>query len=132
MQFIPFEEQGTNEALDGYLESIETPDSFGAQAWMAALLFQEAVNNIVDEQGPNAITRASMLEALNAIDSFDAGGWMGAKDPKGGFSDCMVIMQMGADGFERVFPEEEGTLECNPDAITTVRLDPAVAATTIQ
>jgi ABC-type branched-subunit amino acid transport system substrate-binding protein len=132
MQFIPFEEQGTNQALDDYLSSVETPDSFGAQAWMAALLFQEAVNQIVEEEGPNAITRAKLLETLNGIDSFDAGGWMGAKDPKGGFSDCMVIMQMGADGFERVFPEEPGTLECNPDAVTTVRLDPAVAAGTIQ
>jgi hypothetical protein len=132
MQFLPFEEEGTNDALDAYLASVETPDSFGAQAWMAALLFQEAVNDIVESDGPNAVTRASLIEALNGIDSFDAGGWMGPKDPKSGFSDCMVIMQMGADGFERVFPEEEGTLECNPDGVVEVTLDPAVEAEKIQ
>ncbi|MCD9625112.1 ABC transporter substrate-binding protein [Rhabdothermincola salaria] len=132
MQFLPFEDEGSNEALDNYLASVETPDSFGAQAWMAALLFQEAVNGIVESDGPNAITRASLIEALNGIDSFDAGGWMGPKDPKGGFSDCMVIMQMGADGFERAFPEEPGTLECDPAAVVEVTLDPAVAAESIQ
>jgi hypothetical protein len=132
MQFLPFEDEGSNPALDAYLDSIDTPDSFGAQGWMAGLLFQEAVNKVVEESGPNAITRASVLEALNSIDSFDAGGWMGAKDPKGGFSDCMVIMQMKADGFERVFPEEAGTMECRPDAVVTVNLDPAVEAQKIQ
>jgi hypothetical protein len=132
MQFIPFEEKGTNDELDNYLDSVATPDSFGAQAWMAAVLFQQAVDQIVEDEGPNAITRAKMLEVLNSIDEFDANGWMGPKDPKGGFSDCMAILKMGPDGFERVTPSEEGTLDCNPDYITTVTLDPAVEAQKIQ
>ena len=114
MQFLPFEEKGSNQELDNYLASVATPDSFGAQAWMAAVLFQQAVDEIVETDGPNAITRASLLEALNGIDSFDANGWMGAKDPKGGFSDCMVIMQMGADGFERIQPAEIGHARLQP------------------
>ena len=50
------------------------PVSVIASTVVAALIWQEA--------------------GVLGIDSFDANGWMGAKDPKGGFSDCMVIMQM--------------------------------------
>jgi hypothetical protein len=132
MQFLPFEEKGSNEELDRYLASVDVPDSFGAQAWMAAVLFQQAVEEIVATDGPNAITRAKLLEVLNGIDEFDANGWMGPKDPKEGFSDCMVIMQMGASGFERLVPEEVGTLDCDPSYITTVTLDPVAEAAKIQ
>ena len=132
MQFLPFEEAGSNDELDHYLESVDVPDSFGAQAWMAAVLLQDAINDIVEKDGPNAITRASLIEALNAIDSFDAHGWMGAKDPKGGFSDCMVILQMGADGWERAKPTEVGTLDCDPSYVAKITLDPVVEAAKIQ
>ncbi len=132
MQFIPFEEKGSNQELDNYLASVATPDSFGAQAWMAAVLFQQAVDKIVETDGPNAITRASLLTALNGIDSFDANGWMGAKDPKGGFSDCMVIMQIKSGAFERIQPSETGKLDCSPSYITKVTLDPVVEAQSIQ
>jgi ABC-type branched-subunit amino acid transport system substrate-binding protein len=131
MQFLPFEDAGSNEELDNYLSSVDVPDSFGAQAWMAAVLFQDAVNDVVETDGPNGLTRAALLEALNGITEFDANGWMGPKNPKGGFSDCLVIMQMKADGFERVFPEEPGTIECSPDALVEVSLDPAAEAANI-
>ena len=75
---------------------------------------------------------ASLLEALNGIDNFDAHGWMGPKDPKGGFSDCMVILQMGATGFERVAPTETGTLDCDPSYVIKVTLDPVAEAAKIQ
>jgi len=132
MQFLPFEEEGSNDELDNYLSHVDVPDSFGAQAWMAGVLFQDAVNQIVEDEGPNAITRQKMLDVLNGIDSFDANGWMGSKDPKGGFSDCMVILKMGPDGFERQTPSEEGTLDCDPSYLITTNLDPAVEAEKIQ
>jgi ABC-type branched-subunit amino acid transport system substrate-binding protein len=132
MQFLPFEDKGANDELDNYLASVATPDSFGAQAWMAAVLFQDAVNKVVATDGPNGITRASLLTALNGITSFDAHGWMGAKNPKGGFSDCMVILKMGTSGFERQAPTDKGTMDCNPAYLTTVNLDPAVEAQKIQ
>ena len=132
MQFLPFEDKGSNDELDNYLASVSTPDSFGAQAWMAAVLFQDAVNAVVESDGPNAITRASILEALSGITSFDANGWMGAKNPKGGFSDCMVVTQVENGEFVRVQPTEKGTLDCNPDYLTTVNADPTVEAQKIQ
>jgi len=131
MQFLPFEDAGSNDELDHYLASVSTPDSFGAQAWMAAVLFQDAVADVVATHGPNGITRANLLEALGAIDSFDAHGWMGAKDPKGGFSDCMVVLQEQAGSFQRAVPAEKGTLDCDPSYLTTVDLDPAVEAAKI-
>ena len=132
MQFLPFEDKGSNAELDNYLASVGTPDSFGAQAWMSAVLFQDAINNIVEKDGPNAITRQSLLTALSGITSFDAHGWMGPKNPKGGFSNCMVILQMGASGFERVTPTEKGQLDCNPSYLTSVNLDPVVEAQKIE
>ena len=132
MQFLPFEDKGANQELDNYLAGVATPDSFGAQAWMSAVLFQDAVNKIVETDGPNAITRAKMLEVLNGITSFDANGWMGAKNPKGGFSDCMVMLQLKGSAFERVQPTEKGKLDCSPAYLTTVNLDPAVEASKIQ
>jgi hypothetical protein len=57
---------------------------------------------------------------------------MGAKDPKGGFSDCMVILQMGADGWERAKPTEVGTLDCDPSYVAKITLDPVVEAAKIQ
>ena len=79
MQFLPFEDKGSNQELDNYLANVSTPDSFGAQGWMAAVLFQQAVDKIVSTDGPNAITRASVLAALSGITSFDANGWMGPR-----------------------------------------------------
>ncbi len=132
MQFIPFEEKGSNDELDNYLASVATPDSFGAQAWMAAVLLQDAVNDIVQKDGPNAITRQSLLAALNGISSFDAHGWMGAKDPKGGFSDCYVMLQVENGEFVRKFPADKGTLSCDAKYLTQVTIDPAVEAQKIQ
>jgi hypothetical protein len=132
MQFLPFEDAGSNQELDNYLAAVDVPDSFGAQAWMAAVLFQDAVNDVVEAEGPNGITRAAVLDALSKITDFDANGWMGAKNPKGGFSDCMVIVKVENGEFVRATPTEKGTLSCDPENLTTVRLDPAVAAESIQ
>lgn len=132
MQFLPFEDKGSNQELDNYLSSVSTPDSFGAQAWMAGVLFQDAVNKVVAANGPNGITRANLITALNSITSFDANGWMGAKNPKGGFSDCMVIVKATNGSFERVKPTTKGELDCNPSYLTTVTIDPVVAAAEVQ
>jgi hypothetical protein len=90
------------------------------------------VSKVMETGGPNEITRASILQALSGITSFDANGWMGAKNPKGGFSDCMVVTQITGGEFVRVQPAEKGELDCNPDYLTTVTVDPTVEAQKIQ
>lgn len=133
MQFIPFEEADTNEEATAYVESVgrDKVDSFGAQAWQAAVLFKQVIEKIVDDHGPNGITRARMLEVLRTITRFDANGWMGPKDPRG-FSDCFVLLQIRNGTFTRVHPARRGTLDCNPANIVTITLDPAAEAEKIR
>ncbi|MEX1218118.1 MAG: ABC transporter substrate-binding protein [Acidimicrobiales bacterium] len=132
MQFLPFEEASSNEALGNYVNAIGKPDAFGAQAWQAGMAFTQAVDEIVAEKGANAITRPNILAKMKTL-SFDAGGWIGkARTTPKVFSDCMVIMQINGGKFERVFPKEAGTLECKSENITTVKMDPAAAAANIK
>jgi ABC-type branched-subunit amino acid transport system substrate-binding protein len=133
MQFVPFEEASTNKAVQTYVDaSGGKPDAFGAQAWQAGMAFTQAVNEIVAEKGANAITRANILEKMKTL-SFDADGWIGkARTSPKVFSDCMVIMQINGGKFERVFPKEAGTLDCNSSNVTTVKIDPAAAAANIK
>ncbi|OWY61651.1 hypothetical protein B7486_62655, partial [cyanobacterium TDX16] len=77
MQFLPFEEADSNPALQAYIDGvgIEDADSFGAQAYQAALLFEHVIDEIVATDGINGITRARMLKVLAETDDFTADGW---------------------------------------------------------
>jgi ABC-type branched-subunit amino acid transport system substrate-binding protein len=133
MQFLPFEEADTNAELKAYIDGVGATkaDSFGAQAWQAAAAFKQVIDNIVAKDGPNAITRARMLDELKTMKDFTANGWMGKKDLRG-FSDCFLMMQIKNGKFERVYPTQRGTLDCNPANVVTVTLDPVAEAAKIQ
>jgi hypothetical protein len=133
MQFLPFEEASSNEALRAYVDAVGATkvDSFGAQAWQAGLAFKQVVDRIVDEGGPNAVTRAAILDGLRHIGSFDAGGWMGSTDLKG-VSPCYVLLQVRDGAFARVHPTKPGTFDCDPGNVVTVTLDPAKEAAAIK
>jgi hypothetical protein len=135
MQFLPFEEADSNKALKSYVDAVgaNKVDSFGAQAWQAAMLFKHVVDKIVDSDGVNGITRAKLLETLKTTDDFTADGWMGSQ-PKDlrGFSPCMVVLQVRSGKFVRAFPEKKGTLECSPQDVVQVHLDPAKEAEQIK
>jgi hypothetical protein len=135
MQFLPFEEADSNPALQSYVDLVgaDDADSFGAQAFQAALLFEQVIDEIVAADGINGITRERMLEVLAETDDFTADGWMGDEGkPLRGFSNCQVILQVQAGEFARVFPEEEGTLDCAEENTVRTTLDPAVAAESIE
>jgi len=129
MQFLPFEEASTNAAAQAYVDTVGAGNtvSWGAQAWQAGIALQTAVNQIVADQGPNAITRASLLEALTAIDDFTADGWSGAKSLRG-ISPCYVLLQIQDGAFVRAWPEEAGTLDCDPANLTEVTVEPVSAS----
>jgi len=132
MQFLPFEEASSNAALKNYVDAVGgKPDSFGAQAWQSAMAFKKAVDEIVAEQGPNAITRPNLLAKMKNLE-FDADGWIGKRTGMKVFSDCMVLMQINGGQFERVYPKEAGTLDCNSEYITTVKIDPQEAANKVK
>jgi hypothetical protein len=132
MQFLPFEEADTNAELKAYVDGVgaDKVDSFGAQAWQAAAAFKTVIDQIVEKDGPNAITRASVLDGLKNLKDFDANGWAGKKTLRG-VSDCWLLMQIKGGKFERVFPTERGTLSCDPENVITVNVDPEAEAAKI-
>ncbi len=91
MQFLPFEEANLNPEATAYVNGVgaNKVDSFGAQAWQAAVAFEQVVNAIVAKSGPNAITRSAILNGLKGETAFTANGWMGEKNLRG-FSPCFV------------------------------------------
>lgn len=129
MQFLPFEEAGLNAEASRYVDGVgaNKVDSFGAQAWQAAVLFKTVVDKIVEADGPNAITRAKILETLDGVNDFTANGWIGKK-PLKGFSPCFVILQVRDGKWVRVYPEKKGTFDCADSNLITVRLDPVAEA----
>jgi hypothetical protein len=130
MQFLPFEEADTNAQAQAYVDAVGGLDkavSWGAQGWQAALAFQTVVNKIVLDEGPNAITRASILEGLGALDNFTADGWLGAKSLRGA-SACGVVLKMEGGKFNRVFPEERGTFDCAKENLIEVTVEPVSVA----
>jgi ABC-type branched-subunit amino acid transport system substrate-binding protein len=129
MQFLPFEEADTNAEATAYVNGVgpAKADSFGAQAWQAGAAFKSVVDGIVAKSGPNAITRATILDGLKNVKAFTDNGWMGEKDLRGA-SPCFLLMQIQNGKFVRIFPTQRGTLDCSPSNLTTVTIDPAVEA----
>ena len=118
MQFLPFEEADTNEELAAFREYIdkETPDAWSAGAWAAGRLFEQAINNIVEQDGVNGITRQSLFEQLRQTESYDVNGWYSPFNFTTKInSPCFVLLQVQNQEFVRVFPEERGTFNCDPE-----------------
>jgi ABC-type branched-subunit amino acid transport system substrate-binding protein len=124
IQFLPFEEADTNAALQAYVDAVgvDKADTYGALSWQAAIAFQQAVNQLVLDQGPNALTRANLLTALSAIEDFSADGMSGAR-ALGEPSPCYVLLQVQDGAFARVWPEERGTMDCDPANLGRVTLN---------
>ena len=129
MQFLPFEEADSNPEAKAYIAGVgaDKADSFGAQAWQSAALFKQVVDGIVAKSGPNAITRAAILDGLKNTKDFTANGWMGPKDLKG-FSSCYVILQVKSGAFARVYPAEKGKFDCDASNVVASTIDPAEEA----
>jgi hypothetical protein len=127
LSFLPFEDKGSNEELDAFLQYNKKPDAFGAQAWVAGEIFAEAVNAVVAQDGPNGLTRAAMLDAIKGINDFDAGGFISPTDigdRKG--SNCLIGMQVQDGKFVRINPVEPGKFDCR-GKFYEFSLDPVAA-----
>lgn len=128
LNILPFEDGvGANPTLDAFLEYDKKPDSFGAQAFVAGMLFAEAVNDVIEanDGDPNSVTRAGVLDAVNKKDAFDAGGMIPPTDIAGKLGSlCYVGMQVQDGKFVRVSPTEKGTFDCRGKAVE-LNFDPA-------
>jgi len=126
---IPFEEADTNAELQAYVDSVSSPSAFGLNAWASGVMFEDAVNAIVEADGVNAITRQSLLDELATVTSFDAHGMLGPVNPSAKTTGpCYAILQMHNGEFVRIHPAERGTLDCDIDNLTSIDLDAAAEA----
>jgi hypothetical protein len=127
LTFLPFEDKGSNATLDNFLKYDTKPDGFGAQAWASAELFAQVVDNIVKDKGPNAITRAGILDGLKSTHKFDAGGMIPPVDIGARTGTvCYVLMQVKNQKFVRVNPTKPGTFDCTGQD-EKITLDPVKA-----
>jgi hypothetical protein len=99
-------------------------DGFAAQAWASGVLFEQAVEKIVDRDGINGITRKALFDSLNTFDAFTANGMIGTVDIAGRTpSACYALVQVKDDRFVRVTPTKTGTFNCDKRNIETTKLD---------
>ncbi len=129
LNFLPFEDQGSNATLDGFLKYDKTPDGFGAQSFIAGEIFARAVNDTMKANGndPNSITRANVLTALRNMHDFDGGGMVPKIDVGRQLgSTCVVGMQVQNGKFVRIDPVQPGTFDCdNNKPAMAISIDPA-------
>jgi ABC-type branched-subunit amino acid transport system substrate-binding protein len=112
---VPFEEEASSPALQTYLAAYETvdtdvaPTSLGVQAFSAGLLFATAVKALGDD-----LTRDALLDELRTITEWDGGGLHFPTNPGENLgSACFMYLEVGEAGFERRWPEEVTTWDCD-------------------
>ncbi len=125
--FVPFEEAKYNKSVKAYIKSVGGIDkaaAFGAQAWIAALFFRDAVKQAVATNGVNGLTRANFLTAAKSIHKFTADGMTGPNDVGGKvFSGCFALLQVKGGKFVRVYPKKPATFDCKTSNIKTVHIN---------
>jgi ABC-type branched-subunit amino acid transport system substrate-binding protein len=125
--FLPFEEADTNDELAVFMDNIGTdfPPAWAAGAWVDGLLFEQAVEAIVERDGANGLTRKTLLDELSNVTTFDANGWWSTTDftTTNTIGGCFVVLQVQDGEYVRVHPEERGTLDCTIDTVA-VTTDP--------
>ena len=127
--FVPFEESKYNKSLAAYIKSVggqSNVAAFGAEAWVSALFFRDAVKAVVAKDGVNGLTRANWLTAARGIHSFNADGMIGPEDVGGKvFKNCFDLLQVKGGKFVRVYPKKPATFDCKPSNVATVKVNPA-------
>ncbi len=122
---LPYEEASENEELQTFVDRVKTHNTFSQPTWVAARLFQKAVEEIVASEGPNAVTREAILTAMKGITEFDNDGMVAPFNPNDAAMPpkCVVAVEVQEDGtWQRVFPEAAGTFHCS--GTETVTVDP--------
>ncbi len=125
--FLPFDEADTNQELADFMEAIDDPfpPAWAAGSWADGVLFEQVVNGIVAESGPNGLTRQAVLDGARNLTSFDVNGWWSPADysTTENIMPCFMLMQVQNNEFVRVHPAERGELDCNPDNVVGLTSD---------
>jgi len=125
MNFLPFTETKANKMLANFVKYVgrDKVNGFAVWGWVSTLLFQQAANQVVKDEGVNGLTRANLLAALRDTHSFDAGGMWGKMDPGNkANSPCFMILTFDGSKYEREYPKKAGTFDCKPSNRQSVQL----------
>jgi hypothetical protein len=119
MNFLPNlpAETKANATLKNFVKYVgaDKASGFAVWGWVSTLLFAQAANQVVKEQGVNGLTRANLLTALKNTHSFDAGGMWGKMDPGAkANSPCFMILSFDGSKYAREYPKKAGTFDCTP------------------
>jgi len=123
---LPLDESSSNAEVKTFTQNVKTQNAFSLGSWLSARLFQKAIEDLVQDKGPNALTRANVLQALGQVKNFDAGGMIGPITPSAHEAlNCIAVVRTETDGFKRVWPAKPGTLQCGTTG--TIKVDPQTA-----
>jgi hypothetical protein len=126
MAFLPFDETSSNKSLAAFVKYTgkDKATGLGVYSWVAGLELQQALNNVVQKSGVNAITRANLLDSLSKLTSFNAGGMIGTTNVAQKITtSCFVLEQVKNGKFTRVYPTKKGTFDCTPSNHVNVKAD---------
>ena len=100
--------------------------AWAAGAWADGVMLETVIAEIVATDGPNGVTRQAVLDQLAGLSDFDANGWWTTTDltTTNTVGECIVILQVQGGEYVRVFPDESGTLDCDPSTVLEVQANP--------
>lgn len=127
--FQPFENADVVPAVQDYLDVVEgagaKPGLLSMQSTSAFLLWAQ----VAKECGSD-LTRECMVEGLNNVNEWTAGGLHAPSDPGNNMPpSCALVVELQGDTFEQVFPETKGEFHCNEDYV--LETDPAASGVTL-
>jgi hypothetical protein len=125
MNFLPFTETKSNQSLANFVKYVgkDKINGFAVWGWVSTLLFQQAANQVVKDQGVNGLTRTNLLTALKGTHKFDAGGMWGTMDPGAKENTaCFMILTFDGSKYVREYPKKAGTFDCKSSNRQTVEL----------
>jgi peptide/nickel transport system permease protein len=124
--FLPFDETKASRAVAEYVRAVgrDKVSGLGVYAYAATLALREVLERIVSTHGVNGITRAAVLDGLQDLTDFDAGGLVGRTDIAGKqVTSCFVLTQVRGGRFVRVHPKKPATFDCTPSNRVNVEGD---------
>ncbi len=109
-------------ALVKQVGGVANTNNNAINSYMAALLFQDAVNKAV--AGGGTLNRTTLFAALKNEHSFDADGIIGPTDIGNHLpSACFVLAQIQNGKWQRVWPVKAGTFDCNSANLATIKMN---------
>jgi hypothetical protein len=121
-----YSEYQSNPSLSGLVQQlggINNLDSNALSSYIEALLFQDAINKAVANGG--TLSRQTLFNVLhNQETSFNASGITGTTDVSThSLSPCFSMAQVVNGQWQRVYPSQAGSFDCNSGNLVQVKLN---------